>query len=633
MTSLLPRARLRALAVLLVAAGALGVYLLLPSSAPNPDGLRVFPGLHDVQAPADGGLTWQPLRWDAGYRLPNYFRANVQKHFLFPLHAWLSYRAALRLGCAGSGLRVMQVANAVSAALVLVLFGLLLASMFESAWVAPAATLGLAFSTAFGTMATNIAEVVPALPWMVLGLILVRLSVARAKPGSNVSAWRGPAAWGGVALGVSAAFYLASGLIGVALALGLVITRRYRAGIVLLLTMAFSTLAIYAGVLTLAGYQGLGAVWHAVTYMPELGTYGGFRLTNLVAVLFGFANSLFPVLPAEFAGLRQGAASLLAHDRGSYLRLIALPLVWGLALAFVAGLLRVRGGPEPAPQRGVLIGLAVFSGALLASLVWGPYHEKLWAYSNVGAWLMAASLAEYELRFRDRLRVLVLSLLTVAVSTTLATNLSNLIRQHRPNPKWGAAMEVARRVLDGSAADGSNRLVIGGWEPEFGYLTLMVPESSLLSLPDAYLENGASSERFRRVADERISRVFAKKGKVFFVNLFGRDTAEIRRAYVDRLRFPKFVAWLDGFRPLIRLVWRDARTGIDLFELVDTSELRSFGDTLRIRFRSASRSSRTRLNSARPFDTRGRLSVVARADSQAEPLASYVPFQIADSRF
>jgi hypothetical protein len=572
MTSSSPRTRLRMLTILLVGAGALGVYLLLPSSAPNPDGLRVFSGLHDVRIRADGGLTWQPLPWHAGYSPTNYVRANVQKHFLFPLHAWLCYRVALLCGHVGSGLRLMQVANAAAAMATLVLFGLLLVSAFESAWAAPAATLGLAFSSSFGAMATNIAEVVPALPWLALGLILVQQGVTRSEPGSHVSPLRRHAAWGGVVLGISTAFYLASGLVGLVLALGLFVARRRAAGIILLLTMACSVLAIETAVLALAGYRGPGALWHQLTYMPEAGTYGGFRLTNLVAVLFGFAGSLFPVLPGDFVGLRQLAASLLAHDRGTALRLIAQVLVWGLALAFAAGLVRIRSGQA---RRVMLVGLGVFLGALLASLSWGPYHPKLWAYSNIGLWIMAGSLAEYELRSHDPRRVQVLSLLAVAFVATVATNLPNLIRQHESNARWTAARAVAHRVLHRSTPRGANRLVIGGWEPEFVYLTLMVPESSLLSLPDAYLENGANPERFRRVVDERISRVFANRGEVFFVNVFGRDTAEIRRAYVDRLRFPDFVAWLDGLRPLIRPAWRDAGTGTVLFELTDTSAARA----------------------------------------------------------
>jgi hypothetical protein len=568
MTAAWSRARLRTLAILLVGAGALGVYLLLPSSAPNPDGLRVFSGLHDVRARADSGLTWQPLPWNAGYRPTNYVRANVQKHFLFPLHAWVYYRAALLCGHAGSGLRLMQVINALAAATALVLFGLLLGSVFESVWVTLAAMLGLAFCAAFGAMATNIAEVVPALPWLGLGLILARPCLGPPEPGRPAESLRSHAAWAGVVLGISTAFYLASGLVGLAVALALFIARRRAAAILLSLAMGLSVFVIEVLVLAFAGYQGPGAIWHQLTYMPELGTYGGFRFGNLVAVLFGFAGSLFPLLPDDFAGLRQLVASLLAHDRGTILRFAAQIMVWGLAFAFAAGLVRVRRGSA---RRIMFLGLAVFLGALLASLVWGPYHIKLWAYSNVGVWIMAGSLAEHELRSRDPRRVLVLSLLAVGLVASVASNLPNLVRQHCPNARWYAARQVANRVLDGSTPGGSNRLVAGGWEPEFDYLTLMVPESSLLSLPDAFLENGASLERFRQVVAERIALTFANHGRVFFVNLFDRDSAEIRRAYADRLRFPEFAAWLDELRPFVRPAWSDAGPGIELFELADTS--------------------------------------------------------------
>jgi len=58
------------------------------------------------------------------------------------------------------------------------------------------------------------------------------------------------------------------------------------------------------------------------------------------------------------------------------------------------------------------------------------------------------------------------------------------------------------------------------------------------------------------------------------MNLFGRDTAEIRRAYVDRLNFPGFSTWLDGLRLLVRPAWHDEGAGVELFELSDTSRER-----------------------------------------------------------
>jgi hypothetical protein len=556
---------------LLAAVGATAVYLLLGSSLYNPDGLRVFPGLHRVEVDSQGGLAYRPNPWRTGYEAPNYIRANVQKHFLFPVYAFAAWRIARLFGYSDSGLRSLQVANAVSAGIALALFAVLLASFFGSAWVTPAGVLGLAFSSSFGAMASNIAEVVPAIPWMLLALVLVMRAAGendpnpgerRAAHGSGSAA----ALLAGVAFGFSAGFYAISALIGLAVA-ALALGRRPARAAGVVISMVVTIAAVYCVVLFFAGYHDAYSFWRALTFMPEQGTYGGFKITNLFAVLFGYAGSIFPVLPDDFAGLRH-FATLLRGAGGRQLPVLASisVIVAGSAL-FALALFRVRARLDVIGRKGVGLGLAVFAGALVASLLWDPYHAKFWMYSNVGLWLASAGYLDYRLRSRDRCRPATVTLTFLVLLVVVGIGLTTLARRHGPNRKWDAAREIAELTGFDGRAGGNDRLIIGGWEPEFDYLTLLVPDRSLLSLPDLFLENHRDESRFAQTIDGSAASVFEADGRVFFVNLFNQDSLELRRSYVERLGFPGFAAWVESVRPHVRAVWHSERDGIVLYLL------------------------------------------------------------------
>jgi hypothetical protein len=568
--------------------GALSLYLLLPSSFYNPDGLRVFGGLYQVQVDSTGARNYRVYDWTAGYQEPFYTRANVQKHFLFPFHAFVSYRIGQAFGDKRDGLRGLQTANALSAALAVGLFAGLVGALLGNGWAALAAGLGLGFSTAFSSMATNVAEVVPALPWLMLSLLLGRghdsalclrqgelahpscaPPLVQAMSGAVRVPKRRP--WlvlaAGVGLGISACCYFASAAIGVALVIGLASRRRPGRAAILLGSMALVAFAIYAWVLLSGGYRQPAAFGRALFFMPEQGTYGGLKVSNLVTVWLGFANSLFPVLPDDFAGLKALSASLKAGASGHYVSLIALPLIAALAVGLFAVLIRARACmPEPS-RRAVFLGLLVFSGALGASLLWDPYHPKLWTYSNIGLWLMFAGFLHHALYSRRPQRAISLTLSVLTLVAVVAANLPRLIQQHRPDPKWTATEQVARTVAASSSRPRAHALLIGGWEPEFAYLTLLLPEPSLVSLPDLALESGRDAARFNQWLDGRIAQVRNQEGAVYFLNTFDRSSDELQAQYIRRLRFPQAVAWIERQRGQASLVWQDPKTGISLYRL------------------------------------------------------------------
>lgn len=337
--------------------------------------------------------------------------------------------------------------------------------------------------------------------------------------------------------------------------------------------MVAAALAVYVGILLLAGYRSIPALWHSLTLMPEQGTYGGFKFSNLATALLGFASSVFPVLPDDFSGVRSLLSQLTSGSR-FYLSTVVLPLVVALALAFFISLLRLR-SRFPRRYRFVIgLGLAVFGGALVSSLFWDPYHPKLWMYSNIGLWLMAAGFVAYQAvgipRRLDpkrstpgRQSALVTEIVfAVALFSIVSMNLARRITRAGPNPRWATAQDIAR-----IANTSNSNLVIGGWEDEFDYLTLLVPEARLISLPDFLFEQGRDSSRFARRLSEIVADRQSRAGRVYVVNVFNRTQSELETFYVRRLRFSPALSWLNRQRPNAQAVWRDSLTGIGLYEL------------------------------------------------------------------
>lgn len=539
------------ISVLIVTIIATILYLNLPSSYYNPDGLRVFPSLHKIMIESDGSKVYQPLPWNKGYEETHYFRANVQKHFLFPIYAYFSYQIARLFHYKDNGLKPLQTANALSAAIAIGLFSLLVAILFKSGLLTIITGFGLAFSTAFSQMATNIAEVVPALPWLVLGTLILALTNFKFKRWLIIA---------GVCFGISASFYLVSALIGLVIAVGLFLNRRIGSGLIFILSIILSTLIIYISILLLTGYYDLGKIWHLLTFMPEQGTYGGLKFSNFVTVLLGFANSLFPILPEGFSGLRRLITSSGFEYQAYSFRIIALVLILALAVALFYSLIKARKNLDRKSSTGVFLGLLVFIGALISSLFWDPYHPKLWLYSNFGLWLIIAGFI-YHIKDSSRIYGKILFVLTLIV--LIMTNFWHLIVQNRENPKWHAAKQIDR-ILTGSE---SNNLILGGWEAEFCYLNLMVPEENILNLPDLILETGRDSSRFEAQVSQSIDTFQRQAGKVYFLNLFNRPYQDFDRFYVKRLGFPYFITWLETYRNQIKEIWHDEKTGISLFRI------------------------------------------------------------------
>lgn len=536
----------------------LSLYLLLPSSAYNGDGLRVLVDLHRVAVDSTGKLSYEPKHWSAAYQPVRYLRTSAGNHLLFPLYAQAAYRIAGHSGYQGDGVRPLQIANALMAAITigLILGLLVLAGMSSASALLVAA--GLTFSTAYSSMATNVAEVVPTFPWIVLGLLfLSRRNFGRGDGNGGRMPADVSTLLSGVALGIGTGFYLSTALIALALAIVQLIQRHRRRAVLLLSAFVLTAAAIYVGTLWQAGYHRWNDLWRTITLIPTTPHYGVFRLRNLLTAGLGFANSLLPVLPEDFAGLRPAFAGGFRF----YPWMVSAAAVLVLAGLLFYRLFARRRQLRPDAGRLIVPGLAVFGAMLAGSLSWNPYHAKFWACSNIGFWLIVAGGLQQEgmTDHKPLRRLLVVGLVAILV----LSNLVRLINQAQPNPKNRAVHQLAGLT----AAPAGKALVVGDWDYEFSYLAGLLPEENVVVVPDWLYEAGGDFQGFEQRLRPEIHRQLTAGQPVYFVNLFSRSPDELRRSYEPHTDFGQFALWLDSLQRSAILRWHDTLSGTSLHQL------------------------------------------------------------------
>ncbi|MEO0107918.1 MAG: hypothetical protein ABIK62_01925, partial [candidate division WOR-3 bacterium] len=75
--------------------------------------------------------------------------------------------------------------------------------------------------------------------------------------------------------------------------------------------------------------------------------------------------------------------------------------------------------------------------------------------------------------------------------------------------------------------------------------------------------------RFRSAVVSTASR----GGAIYFVNLFNRPPHEIKRSYVERLKFPEFPAFLENLRLGVVQISCQSESGTSLYQLMDTTSI------------------------------------------------------------
>lgn len=501
------------------------LFLLLPSRRYNTDGFRVLATLHRVTVSPEGTRQFTPLNWQTAYQQPYYFRQNVQKHFLFPIYAYTAFRIFRLFRYQDNGVKPLQTANAISATITLLLFAFLFTTHSYPLSTVIIATLGLGLSSAFAAQATNIAEVVPATTPLTLALILIE----KRKP--FIAA---------IFLGISAAFYLLSLFVVPFLILLFLGRTPRRIPLSLLIIPPITTLFIYLTVLIPAGNKNLQDLLTALFFLPEQGTFGGFKLSNFISTPLGFISSILPVLPENFSGIKTALAT-----RNPPPLLLLTSIIIGILLLTLP-LLTAHKKVQRTP------GIALLITSLVTALFWDPYHQKIWLYGVIGFWLVLARLRH--------LRLFILLILFILIPL----NINALIKNHQPNRKWQTAQKLARFLLF-EQHPGNKKVVFGNWEPEFDYLTAFLPDTCLISIPDLILEIRRDSSRFHSTIDS--IKLSCPAAAVYFVNTFNRTKQQLEKLYVHRLKFPYILTWLENQRPFTQPLWHDPLTGTTLYQL------------------------------------------------------------------
>lgn len=497
----------------------LTLFLLLPSTHYNTDGFRVLSTLHRVTITPSGTTQYIPLNWQTAYQQPCYFRQNVQKHFLFPIYAHTVYQIFRLFKYQGNGVKPLQLANAFCAAITIFVFALLLLTQSCPLPTVIIATLGLGFSFAFSAQATNIAEVIPAAPLLVLTFFLLE----KRKYFSAA-----------MSLGISAGFYLLSLLVVPFLFLLSLWRTPRRIPLSLLITPPITTLLIYLTVLISAGTKNLENILTAIFFLPEQGTFGGFKLSHIISTPLGFVSNIIPVLPDNFAGIKSAFANQNPHPF-----LLITFIIAGLLLLTLT-LFTARNKPST----------ALLITSLVTALFWDPYHQKIWLYAVIGFWLVLAQTRHF------RLPLFLITLILIPL------NLNALIKNHQPYLKWQTAEKLANFLIL-EHEPGKAKTVFGNWEPEFDYLTAFLPDTCLISLPDLILESRRDSSRFRTVIDS--IQQTRQTGTIYFVNTFNRSQQQLETFYLRRLKFPYLLIWLEKHRPFVQPLWHDTATSTTLY--------------------------------------------------------------------
>ncbi|MGA2384886.1 MAG: hypothetical protein ABSG61_15815 [Gemmatimonadales bacterium] len=460
-------------------------------------------------------------------------------HLLAQADVFLWHRLLGLFGIAAADplayLRLTQLMNAAAAAGSAALVYWIVRTTTSSDLAAVVAATGLAFSRAFLLYATNAAEPMVGLFWSLV-----------AATGALVAARRKltwPAAVAGIALALGVASYESMLMIAPAALVLLGFGERPRRSIV-----AFVAAALVAS----AGIFGLAYAWSGTTVpgamlrrfieLPGASVWGGTSLSKVANLPLGAVQSLLPVLPSGYGGVR----SLL------HVGTAPLSIVWLVAalagVAALGGALVRRFVSKRAALTGDARPVAIaFTAGLAAAcfvpLWWDPLYGKLWLLPLALAWagggVLVGGPPAGGRRGLARGALLLIGL-------EIAVNLSWAVPAHRnESPYLEASRVVARTVQPGD-------LLILDWDPVSElYTALWGTDTGSWNLPSAAVLSGpaALTELAQAV------KATHDRGKVvYFVGVLDETPAAWDAFLGRRLRVP-FEA-LDRYRDSAQVVAR-----------------------------------------------------------------------------
>jgi hypothetical protein len=488
------------------------------------DGLRHLPALRTIsQGPP---LVFQPRPWLEVYRA-HYDQVVVHNHFLFGLTMRTAFALQRALGIGGDATIAIQAVNAVSAAIAGGLFFLLALRLGVPKGISLAVAVGVCLSPVYLLAATNVSEVALALPFF-LGTLLI-LADREFLGRSAVMA--------GVLVGLAAITYLLAGSLVPCITIA-IIAFRYSSGsqirtlFLFLSVFTLVFLGIWVVVLYLSGVHSPTSLAIAILKFPQQGTYGGFKLSSLVATPIGLTQSFFPILPDDFRGLRSlyHQTPVVALFAGLLSLIICTFLVRAIYLLSKGGISR---------------NMAIFSSVLTFLLVeavclwFDPYYSKLQIFALILFWLTVA--VGFTNSQAGRAHRWFLLLLVAAVA---AGGVRVLIANIQPSQTNKNAQLLQAIVGEG--------VLITGWSSDVAHLWLYSNGDNIIPLPDFALARNLQPSRVEADLKAIMDKASSNGTKVYFYALFDADDAELTNVYDIRFR-------LSGFASYLRSLQQDAQ--------------------------------------------------------------------------
>jgi hypothetical protein len=363
-------------------------------------------------------------------------------------------------------LRSIQAMNAVLAAACLVLLYRVVFVLTGHRGLALLAAGFVGVSRAFVLHATQSAEPIPGLFFSLLGVALVLEAVRRRRAVLLILT--------GVAFALASASYQ-SMLLAAPLAAWLAMrgcTVREAAGRLAILASS--------GAVAVTIIYGFAYTWQGIPFAEMPGrffglgegyeVYGGFSVSRVVNVPFGFLRNVLSAVPDDYMGIR----SLTTRpDRARWVLLAA----GGLALAAVVGALAIRTIRPGERWRAAVVVLGV-TPILFPLLYWEPLYDKLWLQPIA---FLAAALALAAGRSGRALHVGIGLIVLAAAAGAIPRAATSAVRE---TPHLTSAREVAAVVRPGDAVVIDFDAVSTLWIAVFGHGTeiLLLPGATR---PDA----------------------------------------------------------------------------------------------------------------------------------------------------
>lgn len=431
-------------------------------------------------------------------------------------------------------MRLIHWMNALAAAGSISMFWFLCYRATESMGFAWATACAYAFSNAFLRHATSTAEPVMGLFWSFASIFTLVSGLAAS---SRLRLFVG-----GALLLLAMATYESMVLIGPA-ELVLIYNWDERGGshnqaLVLwfLAGCILGGITVYGPTYALSGTTAPLAMWRRFLDMGGgEPVYRGIGASKLVNLPMGFANSLVPILPVDYQGIR----SLLRnhyHDRWILLTPTMVLLLVGWLVWTSFRLVLVWADLERR-QRLILACCAVALAFDTFPLIfWDPLYDKLWLQPvAVGVLACSVILAAWHRRCRRQLMFVPEALLITLILTTGFVGAFEAKRSS--TPCLGAA-----RHLTGILQ--SSDLLVAEWDPvSLLYSSFWGNGAKRFDIPASATVNGPKT---LRVLDDEIAKTRIFGGRVYFLGVLDMPEANWKLFLENRCHLPFHS--LDGMR-------------------------------------------------------------------------------------